>query len=99
MVRHVLKISDLSREEVTAVLHKSIELKAHPERFADVMKGKTLLMLFQKPSLRTRVSFETGMTQLGGHAIFYSIADSPLGVKVSVTVFFFKLFQKLFFFK
>lgn len=38
-------------------------------------------MLFEKPSLRTRVSFETGMTQMGGHAIFYSVADSPLGKK------------------
>jgi len=81
MVRHVLKITDLSKEEVLAVLAKSADLKAHPERYADVMRGKTLLMLFQKPSLRTRVSFEAGMTQMGGHAIFYSIADSPLGVK------------------
>ena len=38
-----------------------------------------MLMLFEKPSLRTRVSFETGMTQLGGHAIYYSIAESPMG--------------------
>ena len=41
-------------------------------------------MLFEKPSLRTRVSFETGMTQLGGHAIFYSVQDSPLGEKETV---------------
>ena len=41
-------------------------------------------MLFEKPSLRTRVSFETGMTQLGGHAIFYSVKDSPLGKKESL---------------
>lgn len=81
MVRHILKISDLTKEEFLAVIAKSAELKAHPERFSDAMKSKTLLMLFQKPSLRTRVSFEVGMTQLGGHAIFYSIADSPLGVK------------------
>ena len=38
-----------------------------------------MLMLFEKPSLRTRVSFETGMNQLGGHAIYYSIAESPMG--------------------
>ena len=41
-------------------------------------------MLFEKPSLRTRVSFETGMTQMGGHAIFYSTADSPLGKKENI---------------
>jgi ornithine carbamoyltransferase len=45
---------------------------------------RTLLMLFEKPSLRTRVSFETAMTQLGGHAIFYSVHDSPLGEKETV---------------
>ena len=81
MVRHILKITDMTKEEITAVLDKAADLKAHPENYATALKGKTLLMLFQKPSLRTRVSFETGMTQMGGHAIFYSIADSPLGVK------------------
>ena len=81
MVRHILKITDMTKEEITAVLDKAADLKAHPEKYATALKEKTLLMLFQKPSLRTRVSFETGMTQMGGHAIFYSIADSPLGVK------------------
>lgn len=81
MVRHVLKISDLSKEEVIAVLEKAIDLKRNPEKYNAALKDMTLLMLFQKPSLRTRVSFETGMTQMGGHAIHYSIADSPLGVK------------------
>ncbi|KAH3760103.1 carbamate kinase [Pelomyxa schiedti] len=80
-LRHCLKISDLTKEEILAVLAKSIDLKHNKEKYAHVMDGRTLLMLFQKPSLRTRVSFEVGMTQMGGHAIHYSIADSPLGVK------------------
>merc|ERR1719453_2438941 len=54
------------------------------DRFSDCLKGYTLLMLFEKPSLRTRVSLETGMHQLGGHGIFYSISDSPLGKKESI---------------
>ena len=83
MVRHILKISDMTKAEIESVLDKAADLKAHPEKYATALKQKTLLMLFQKPSLRTRVSFETGMTQMGGHAIFYSIADSPLGVKES----------------
>lgn len=54
--------------------------------YTKALDQKTLLMLFEKPSLRTRVSLETGMTQLGGHAIHYSLADSPLGKKESIQV-------------
>ncbi|KAK2960406.1 ornithine transcarbamylase [Blattamonas nauphoetae] len=82
--RHLLKISDLSKEEIMKIIDCAKSLKAHPEKYADRMKQETLLMLFEKPSLRTRVSFETGMTQMGGHAIFYSVADSPLGKKESI---------------
>ncbi len=79
MPRHLLKVTDFSKEECERVISKAMELKA--DRFAQstALKNKTLLMIFEKPSLRTRVSFEVGMTQLGGHAIFYSIKDSPLG--------------------
>jgi len=76
-----MKISDLTKEEILAVVNMAIDLKEHKDTYSSALKGKTLLMLFEKPSLRTRVSFETGMTQLGGHAIMYSIADSPLGKK------------------
>lgn len=79
--RHILKISDLSKDEICKIIKCAIDLKAHPEKFEDRFHRETLLMLFEKPSLRTRVSFETGMTQMGGHAIFYSVADSPLGKK------------------
>ncbi|UCC19835.1 MAG: ornithine carbamoyltransferase, partial [Promethearchaeota archaeon] len=54
-------------------------------KFSSTLEGETLLMLFEKPSLRTRISFETGMQQLGGHAIFYSIKDSPLGKKENIS--------------
>lgn len=43
-----------------------------------------MLMFFEKPSLRTRVSFETGMNMMGGHAIYYNIKDSPLGAKENI---------------
>jgi len=61
------------------------DMKENQGKYKDCFGQKTLLMLFEKPSLRTRVSFETGMTQMGGHAIFYSIADSPLGQKESLS--------------
>eukprot|EP01156_Anaeramoeba_ignava_P000156 Anaeramoba_ignava/a101682_588.p1 GENE.a101682_588~~a101682_588.p1 ORF type:complete len:314 (-),score=104.57 a101682_588:61-1002(-) len=82
-VRHITKITDLKSEEFLKIIDLALEVKKNPKQFANALEKKTLLMLFEKPSLRTRVSFETGMTQMGGHAIFYSITDSPLGEKES----------------
>ncbi len=84
MVRHLTKISDFTKEECDLILQKAIEMKKNPEKFNTTMQHKTMLMIFEKPSLRTRVSFETGLNQLGGHAIFYSIKDSPLGKKENI---------------
>lgn len=82
--RHVLTATSLTAEEFLKTLDLAIDIKAHPQKYASCMHQKTLLMLFEKPSLRTRVSFETGMTKMGGHAIFYSVANSPLGVKETI---------------
>lgn len=84
MTRHLLKISDFTKVESEKIINKAIEIKANMEKYSNILKNKTLLMLFEKPSLRTRISFETGMEQLGGHAIFYSIKDSPLGKKENI---------------
>ena len=63
---------------------------SYPTFFASLyypaLKRKTLLMLFEKPSLRTRVSLETGMTQMGGHGIAYMTGDSPIGKKETYEV-------------
>ena len=84
MARHLLKISDFTKIECEKVIDKAIDIKRKPDNYGTSLKGETLLMLFEKPSLRTRISFETGMQQLGGHAIFYSIKDSPLGQKENI---------------
>jgi ornithine carbamoyltransferase len=84
MVKHLLKISDLSKIEIEKIISKASEIKQNPQKFDSMLKGETLLMMFEKPSLRTRISFEVGMQQLGGHAIFYSIKDSPLGKKENI---------------
>jgi len=84
MVRHLVKISDFSKAEIEKIIKMAIEIKRNPQDFRSSLKGETLLMIFEKPSLRTRVSFEVGMQQLGGHAIFYSIKDSPLGKKENI---------------
>ena len=85
MVKHLLKVSDLTRSECELIINKAVDIKKNPDKYYKALEHETLLMLFEKPSLRTRISFETGMHQLGGHAIFYSIKDSPLGVKENIS--------------
>ncbi|TMT85301.1 ornithine carbamoyltransferase [Haloterrigena sp. H1] len=79
--RHFLDVDDLSEAELFAVLDRADEYKRAVEAGEDHadLSGQTLGMLFQKASTRTRVSFETGMTQLGGHAIFLGEDDIQLG--------------------
>lgn len=85
-MKHLLKLSDLSQQEILSLLDLADQLKAerrqgipHP-----VLQGKTLGMIFEKSSTRTRVSFETGMYQLGGHALFLSAKDLQIGRGESV---------------
>src|SRR3989344_5215750 len=84
MIKHFLSITDFTPTEILRVLDMSLKIKKSPRKFAKVLSGKTLAMIFEKPSLRTRVSFEVAMTQLGGHAIYLDTKDSPLGVKESI---------------
>lgn len=80
-MKHLLKLLDMSPAEMTEILDLADQLKyerkhgiEHPH-----LKGKALGMIFQKSSTRTRVSFETGMYQLGGHALFLSGRDLQIG--------------------
>jgi len=77
--RNLHTITSFARSECLEIISKAKEIKVHPEKYYESMRNRTILMLFEKPSLRTRVSLESGMNQMGGHAIFYSIVDSPLG--------------------
>ena len=74
-MKHVLSDFDLSSEELDEVLNLSAEIKGNPENYLHSLKGETLIMLFELPSLRTRISFEAGMSQLGGHAIYYGVDE------------------------
>ncbi|MCX6094155.1 MAG: ornithine carbamoyltransferase [Candidatus Bipolaricaulota bacterium] len=80
-VRHLISLASLSSEEVFEILETARNLKLeHRAGIRHTMlAGKTLAMVFQKPSLRTRVSFEAGMEQLGGHAIYLGPSDIKLG--------------------
>jgi len=68
--RDLLTLKDWSREDLINTIEEAITIKQNPKRYAHLLNGQTLAMLFQKTSTRTRVSFEVAMTQLGGHAIF-----------------------------
>jgi ornithine carbamoyltransferase len=74
---NLLSLSDWPRDRIEAVVRRSLEAKRDPARFARALEGRILLMIFQKPSLRTRVSFEAAMLRTGGHAIHYDLAMSP----------------------
>jgi ornithine carbamoyltransferase len=78
--RHILSLKDLEREEILSLLELSKDLKRDwtDGKSTDLLKGKTLAMIFQKPSTRTRISFETGMLQLGGNAIYLNSNDLQL---------------------
>ena len=87
-MRHLLSISDLSREEAHYLLVEAARLKAEladfPGRQREALPGATLAMVFEKPSLRTRASFDVGMFQLGGHAVYLSPGEIGLGSRESV---------------
>lgn len=74
-----IEIHDYSAREVMDIFKLAREVKAKPHKFRDALKGQTLAMIFEKSSTRTRVSFEVGMFQLGGHALFLSARDIQLG--------------------
>jgi ornithine carbamoyltransferase len=67
---HLLTLKDWSSKEVRALIDSSLEIKSNPGEYEFALEGKSLAMIFQKTSTRTRLSFEVGMTQLGGHAIY-----------------------------
>ncbi|SFC61916.1 ornithine carbamoyltransferase [Halobiforma haloterrestris] len=77
-MQHLIDINDIETEEIEQLFELTDEMKENPDEFSSVMDNKTLVMLFAKPSTRTRLSFETGMTQLGGHGIFFEMGSSQL---------------------
>lgn len=80
-MKHLLKLMDLSKEEIIDILDLADKLKSEKKKGIPhpILKGKTLGMIFQKSSTRTRVSFEIGMYELGGNALFLSSRDLQIG--------------------
>lgn len=74
---NLLSLADWPPERIRAVVEAALAMRQHPGAYEGALRGRVLLMLFEKPSLRTRVSFEVAMLQLGGHAIPYDLGHSP----------------------
>ena len=86
MKKDLVSIADLAPEQITGLLDLALELKAKFKqgKAKPLLAGKTLAMIFEKPSLRTRVTFDVGMFQLGGHAVYLGPNDIQLGKRESV---------------
>jgi len=84
MKKDLISIKDLSAKEIEGLLILTDELKKKKGKFSKVLSGKTLALIFQKPSNRTRVSFEVGMYQLGGNSIYLAPHEINLGVRESI---------------
>jgi len=85
--RHLLSITDLTRRDILDILAIAEKLKHRIKKTGKnkpILKGKTLIMVFEKPSLRTHASFDIGMFQLGGHALYFGPEHIGLGVREPV---------------
>ncbi len=84
MKNDFLSIRDVSTEEILHIFKLAGDMKAQPQKYSTALKGKTLALIFEKPSLRTRVTFDVGVQQLGGFSVYLSPAEINLGKRESV---------------
>jgi ornithine carbamoyltransferase len=84
MTKDLLTIKDLTTKEIEELFSLTAKLKKNKAKFAKTLSGKTLALIFQKPSNRTRVSFEVGMFQLGGYSLYLAPNEINLGVRESI---------------
>ena len=77
MTRHLLSITDFNKKEILYIIKKAIDIKKHPKKYHNTLYEKTLMTFFQAPSLRTEVSFDVAMFQMGGEIVDYHSETSP----------------------
>jgi ornithine carbamoyltransferase len=82
--RDFLSVLDFSSEEILESFRLASDMKQNPRGYADALRGKSLAMIFEKPSLRTRVTFDVGIHQLGGFSVYLSPAEINLGKRESI---------------
>ena len=83
-MKGLTSLINLDNDSVGDLISHALKIKESPELYSESMKGRTMLMIFEKPSLRTRVSFQVGMHQLGGHTIVMETKDTPSREKESI---------------
>ncbi|MBU3825879.1 MAG: ornithine carbamoyltransferase [Candidatus Anaerobiospirillum merdipullorum] len=83
-MRHLLTGFEFSQDEYLAILEKAAAMKKDPAAFADVLKGKAAAIMFEKPSLRTRTTFEIALFRLGAHGVYLDLQGGDLGKRESI---------------
>ena len=83
-MKSLYSLMDLTTQDVEKLLKVATDIKKNPKKYSSSLKGKTLLMIFEKPSLRTRLSFDVGIKQMGGFSIVIDTGSTPLGEKESI---------------
>src|SRR5699024_6443159 len=86
-MQHLLSLKDYSKSQVEQILALAKDLKANPDKYSDALKGKSVITLFEKPSLRTRVTLDIGINRLGGHAVYLDGQNGAMGSRESVQDF------------
>ncbi len=84
IAKDLLTGAEWSPAESRGLLQRTADIKAHPSRFASVMRGKHIALIFEKPSLRTRVTFEVGIQSMGGEVVFLDHTQARLGERESI---------------
>ena len=83
-MKYLISLLDWNSESILDLISQASKTKNNPEKYFDTLHNKTMLMIFEKPSLRTRVSFEVAMTQIGGHAIYSVAIEIAKKYKISI---------------
>ncbi len=83
-MKSLISLMDMDEETIVKLIKNSVEIKKNPGKYSDSLKGKTLLMIFEKPSLRTRLSFDVAIKSLGGNSIVIDTGSTPLGKKETI---------------
>jgi len=86
-MNHLLSIKDLTQEQLKELLALAKKIKTNPAEYRNALAGKSVVMLFEKPSLRTRVSFDIGINKLGGHCLYLDQQNGALGKREPVSDF------------